>query len=182
MEQQQYNEHMWLLILWIVGAALLWMMFGCGMEGEEQKKEDSCTTIQTTQGAEIKCPDGSHSKIANGSVGPEGPKGEQQEPCKVERVEGGALISCEQSQVVLFDGKDGKEAAQTVVKAVPFCERPTAAWPEVGIFLEDGTIVALFTEGSPTTTRLVILQPGWYSTTDAESCLFRVNDDLTIGY
>jgi hypothetical protein len=162
------REGTWLLILWIILAVALYFTFGCGRQGDNEKKT-------RTEQVEV--------KADRGEAGKDGAKGETGESCDIERAEGGALITCGTTQVVLFDGQNGKDASSPVVEAVPFCERPDSTWPEVGLRLDDGNIVAFFTDGSSLlNSRLVILREGWYNTTDGSNCLFHIDKEGAIAY
>lgn len=138
--------------------------------------------------------------------GPKGEQGEQGErgsdgaSCQVTSVpvdvltpNGGALITCGSTSVLLVngtpgadgqDGQDGADAPQTpysITEVINPCG-PSGGQDEVLLKFANGTIVASFSDnGSALTTRLSILKAGSnYKTTDNDNCYFSVDSSGNI--
>jgi hypothetical protein len=164
---------LWIFVLWLVclSAICVLSFSGCGMEEKGKADPTPAPTPEVVVGP-------------SGKDGSDGAKGKDGTSCSVSKVEAGAIVTCGDTQQIIWDGKNGKDAVQTVVSTVQFCKGVNPAdWPEVALKLEDGTLVALFTDGSSLmNTRLVILQPGWYESTGPTHCLFRVDSENQITY
>ncbi len=109
----------------------------------------SCSVVQTSDGATLKCSDGTKALIRNGYNGVSGINGQ--------------------------DGKDG--AASTgynIVKVIDPCGTKTS-FDEVLLQFAKGDIIGHYSDGGKQ--HFTLLPAGKYMTTDGTSCIFAVTTD-----
>ena len=137
----------------------------------------------------------------NGVNGQDGKDGKDGASCEVSEIlpgstiapNGGALISCPGSTVVVYngtngvdgaDGQDGQDASlppTSIVAVIDPCGDAPGIYDEVLLKLQDGNILASFSQNqSGLNTRFSLLSPGSYQTTDGTSCVFTVNSDMSV--
>lgn len=142
-------------------------------------------------------------ELIPGPQGPAGEKGDQGDrgsdgsngqSCTVQTVvpsveapAGGALILCGDSSVLLLngvDGEDGADAPQTpysIVEVIDPCGDASGIYDEIIIRLGTDELVASFSDNANgKNTRLSLLVPGTYQTTDGSNCVFTVSGDLEV--
>jgi hypothetical protein len=113
--------------------------------------------------------------------GIDGKDGKNGESCSVERVENGALITCPNDAIGVFDGEDGEDGidgANAVLEIIDPCGNNEGHFDEVILRLSTGDLLAYFESGSKRF--LSIIDPGNYRTTDAQRCYFTVTEDLEV--
>lgn len=122
-----------------------------------------------------------------GDAGVQGPKGDQGNPgvsCSVEQLENGALITCGESQAVIFNGSDGEDGQDALSGMIGIAEilnpcGPEFAGEEVLLKLSNGLVLALH-DGGPQLDRLALLSPGVeYVTSDSHQnqCHFSIDEE-----
>lgn len=89
---------------------------------------------------------------------------------------GGARITCSDgTDALLLNGTNAPSTPYTITQVVKPCPLVSGSFPEVLLVLQDRSILASATSnGSALTTRLALLTPGNYVTTDGRSCNFTV--------
>lgn len=103
-------------------------------------------------------------------------------PSPVVAPNGGARITCtDGTDALLLNGSNGTNAPPTpytVTQIVKPCPNISGSFPEVLLVLQDRSILAsASSNGSALTTRLALLSPGNYVTTDGRSCNFTVTSN-----
>jgi hypothetical protein len=195
------------LVLLTIGFYLFGLLiFGCGNLNDNNKKE-----IPGPQGPKgdpgsvgdtgSEGPQGIPGKIgptgdtgstgasgAPGAIGDVGDRGPSGTSCTVIRNQGGALITCGDTQSVLLDGVDGIDGTDTefsdyeVVALVDPCG-PQSQFDEVFLQLANGDLIAHYSDGNGTNRRefLTLIDPGFsYVTTDGTHCYFSVDNNGVI--
>jgi len=121
-----------------------------------------------------------------GPSGQNGTNGTDGKSCNVTQLENGALIQCETSSAVIYNGTDGKDGqTPSVPIGISSYIKPCGEEfdnDEILLRLTDGKILALY-DGGNYLSRLVLLAPGSYITTDrtgTHRCTFTVNADYSI--
>ena len=135
-----------------------------------------------------------------GLTGDKGDTGASGMGCSVSEVlpslvapNGGAIITCWGSSALIIngapgqDGQDGQDGQNAVPGTYPItelidpCGDAPSVFDEVLLRLNNNTIVASFSENSNgKNTRLSLLIPGTYQTTDGSSCTFTVHGDYSV--
>lgn len=130
----------------------------------------------------------------DGRTGPQGLTGQpgaNGASCSVQSVEaggvapnGGARISCTDGSDALIlngtngiDGEDGSDAPTTpytIVNVIKPCPTVAGPNPEVILVLANRTLLASVSQSAGANTRLALVTPGSYTTTDGRSCAFTV--------
>lgn len=130
----------------------------------------------------------------NGSTGASGVKGDAGVGCSVSEVlagivapNGGSLITCGNITTLVKNGSTGAQGADapvsafSIVSMVDPCGDTAGIYDEVLLRLADGTLLASFSDDAMGThTRLSILEPGVYQTTDGGHCHFTIDNALEI--
>lgn len=169
-----------------------------GQTGAQGPAGSSCTTEATTEGAWIRCTDGTASFVRNGNEGAAGTRGEAGTSCTVFQLTGGARIECEDgTQAVVMDGEKGDTGEKgetgatgangqdatpspyTITETIDPCG-PEAAFDEILFRLANGELIAHFSHGSRQF--LTSIPPGAYTTTDGTNCHFTVNSDMEVSW
>lgn len=123
-----------------------------------------------------------------GLTGADGRDGAAGASCTVQTVlaggvapNGGARISCTDGSDALIlngtDGIDGSDAPATpytVVNVIKPCPTVAGPNPEVILVLANRTLLASVSQSAGANTRLALVTPGSYTTTDGRSCAFTV--------
>lgn len=127
--------------------------------------------------------------------GPQGPAGDRGEagadgsPCdviavspSVEAPNGGALITCGDSSVLLLNGSPGAQGEQgpsspySIAEIIDPCGNASGIYDEVILKLQNGKILASFSDNANgKNTRLSEITQGNYMTTDGSNCHFSVD-------
>lgn len=187
---------------------LLLLAIGCGSQTDREyqcdAKGSNCDRVDKQTGTSSQS-----SNNAGNSVGSQGPRGEQGDPgkdsnvagpvgptgasgssCTVVQAVNGALITCGTDSVLVLNGTDGQQGrageaapptAYTVVGIVDPCGDASGIFDEVFLRLENGTLVASFSDNaSGSNTRFSILVPGSYITTDGSHCYFTIDNQLQL--
>lgn len=126
----------------------------------------------------------------NGMNGSNGLDGADGSSCSVSSIvptplvapNGGARITCTDGTDALLlngspgaDGSDAPPTPYSVVQVVKPCPTIGGSFPEVLLIMQDRSILASASENANgKNTRLSLLTPGTYSTTDGRSCTFTV--------
>ena len=119
---------------------------------------EQCTVEGVDSGTVIRCPDGTSSIVKNGTDGQDGQSGQDGE-----------------------DGLDIQNYDYIPVGLIDPCGDKPGIYDEVFIKMANGTLVASFSNNvNGDYTRLSVLVPGTYMTTDGDSCTFTVtaNNDI----
>jgi len=149
-----------------------------GAKGNSGENGSSCTVVGSNDEAIISCEDGSSATIANGKDG---------KSCTITDLLNGALISCGNESVVIFDGTNGVDGEDALSDAIGIanyifpCGKEFNG-DEVLLKLTDGNILALY-DGGPNEDRLALLYPGNWITTDRNknhTCHFTIDSNLNI--
>lgn len=127
---------------------------------------------------------GCNSQGVAGTNGVDGTDGAAGSSCSVSTVasspgvapNGGARITCSDgTDALLLNGTNAPSTPYTITQVVKPCPLVSGSFPEVLLVLQDRSILASATSnGSALTTRLALLTPGSYVTTDGRSCNFTV--------
>lgn len=95
---------------------------------------------------------------------------------------GGARISCTDGSDALIlngtngiDGSDAPATPYTVVNVIKPCPTVSGPHPEVLLVLANRTLLASVSQSAGANTRLALVTPGNYTTTDGRSCAFTVS-------
>ena len=124
---------------------------------------------------------------AQGLTGLPGSDGSNGSSCSVQTVlaspaapAGGARINCtDGTDALILNGTNGSDAPATpytVTQVIKPCPTVSGANPEVLLVLANRTILASVSQSaSGTNTRLTLITPGNYVTTDGRSCSFSVS-------
>lgn len=125
----------------------------------------------------------------NGSNGSNGLDGADGSSCSVSSIvptplvapNGGARITCtDGTDALLLNGSPGTNGTNapptpySVVQVVKPCPTIGGSFPEVLLVMQDRSILASASANNGKDTRLALLTPGTYSTTDGRSCTFTV--------
>lgn len=125
---------------------------------ELQTITEMCTVVDTDMGATITCPDGSETTILDGAVGATGASG--------------------------IDGQDGEDSPispYSLTEVVNPCGDTSGIEDEILLRTASGELVASFSQNwNGDNTRLSLLGPGSYMTTDGDSCYFTIDENLDI--
>jgi hypothetical protein len=135
---------------------------------------NSCAVFDTDVGAEIICENGSFVEILNGKNGENGLDGQNGDSCNIIDVDSGSFIVCGNDEVLVLNGKDGKDA---IIEVIDPCETETK-YDEVFFRFSDDNLYAVYHDKGKT--HLVELIPGNYVTTDGTDCKFEVTTDLEV--
>ncbi len=133
---------------------------------------------------------GCNSQGTDGTNGRDGINGVAGSSCSVSSVvpspgvapNGGARITCtDGTDALLLNGSPGADAPPTpysVVQVVKPCPTISGSFPEVLLVMQDRSILASASENANgKNTRLSLLIPGTYSTTDGRSCNFTITSN-----
>jgi hypothetical protein len=128
-----------------------------------------------------------------GQTGEAGANGEDGTSCSVERVEEGALITCENgSQVLVKDGKDGEDGedgekgetglpgadgSSSKVTFVDPCPTAQTAYPELLLCVDD-QLYGLYGAGSQVA--IYEVPAGTYQTRDKRRCTYTVTSGCSV--
>ena len=106
--------------------------------------------------------------------------------CEVQQLANGAIITCANSTAVVLngvdgvDGIDGAPAPVTLgIKGYIYPCNNVNSNKEIFLRMTDGKIIAVY-DGGNNLSRLAILQPGNYITTDGSTCNININSNLTV--
>ena len=122
---------------------------------------------------------------ATGPAGRDGTDGKDGTSCSEERVSNGAVITCGDDVVVLFDGTDGTDGVDgtdgqdtpqtpySVVNIIDPCGKQ-GVFDEVLLELANGEILAHYSHGDKQF--LTAISNGYYVTTDGTNCYFHVDN------
>ena len=124
-----------------------------------------------------------------GTVGDRGEAGADGSPCgvtavspSVEAPNGGALITCGDSSVLLLNGVPGPQGEQgpaspyTITEIIDPCGNASGIYDEVLLKLQSGKILASFSDSANgKNTRLSEITQGNYVATDGSNCHFSVD-------
>lgn len=143
-----------------------------GSKGDKGTDGSTCSVFGTPDGASIRCTDGTSNVITNGLNG---------KSCELTDLANGVLISCEDSQAIVYDGEDAQATTIGVRNYIKPCgdEFPN---DEILLRMTDNKIIALY-DGGPNLSRLVLLAPGNYATTDRSrnlTCHFTITNNYDI--
>ena len=107
----------------------------------------------------------------DGLSGEVGPRGEPGSSCTVESVGNGALITCGDSAVAVYNGEHGDDAPSSMYQIESIYDPcgDSPGFDEVVLVLADGTYLAWLKNVG-----LVSLTPGNYITTDDSKCPFTI--------
>jgi hypothetical protein len=125
---------------------------------------------------------------AQGLTGLPGSDGSNGSSCSVQTVlaseaapAGGARISCtDGSDALLLNGTNGEDGSDapatpyTITQVIKPCSTVSGANPEVLLVLANRTILASVSQSAGANTRLALVTPGTYQTTDGRACVFTV--------
>jgi hypothetical protein len=139
--------------------------------------KNQCNVIPVDEGTFISCTDGTNYTVYNGKNGSNGENGIS---CIVNRTveDDGALITCGDIQVFIYDGEDGVNSIIEIIHTCPDIKLP---YREVLLRLSDGNILASFSDSiAGYNTRFSLLQAGNYMNTDGSYCYFSVDEDLMV--
>lgn len=126
---------------------------------------------------------------ASGSDGVNGVDGQDGSSCTVQTVaasgaapNGGARITCtDGSDALLLNGTNGSNAPATpytIVNIIKPCPTIAGPNPEVILVLANRTLLASVSQSAGSNTRLALLQPGGWQTTDGRACAFTVSTTM----
>lgn len=80
-------------------------------------------------------------------------------------------------------GEAGPKGSDSIVAIIDPCGDSPTVIDEIVIILADGNVLVSFSEqANGKNTRLALLPPGSYITTDGSSCAFTVNNDSSISF
>lgn len=124
----------------------------------------------------------------DGRTGPQGEAGQDAASCTVSSVSpgpvapnGGAQLICPNgSSALLLNGEPGEDGIPPfgITKVVKPCPGIFGSNPEILLILSDRTVIASVSQAaSGNNTRLAIVTPGSYVTTDGRGCLFTVHSN-----
>jgi hypothetical protein len=127
--------------------------------------QGTCSVQQENEGAQISCPDGTKAFIKNGDQGPSGIQGQvgQDGAIGVQGIAG-------QNGINGIDGKDGVDGSQ--IRAIVPCPTNNQPYAERLLCIDD-TLYAVYNPNG-TETRLSVVGPGRYRTTDGRNAVFDV--------
>lgn len=161
-----------------------------GQPGVPGKPGSSCTVDQEEDGILFSCEDGTSVLVPNPKDGAVGPVGAAGSSCTVTQAVNGALITCGTGSVLVLNGSDGQQGpageaapptAYTVVGIVDPCGDAPGIFDEVFLRLENGQLVASFSDNaSGSNTRFSLLVPGSYVTSDGSYCYFSIDNQLQL--
>lgn len=120
------------------------------------------------------------SRGAEGPTGNDGATGTQGEAgvgCTAEGITNGAIVTCGDTQVVIYNGQDAPPTPYTVDHVIDPCGHQTT-FDEVLLVMSNGQILAHFANGADQF--LTLVPPGNYTTTDGSRCAFTINSDMSI--
>lgn len=132
-----------------------------------------------------------------GAPGRDGTDGHDGVGCSVQSVapgivapNGGALITCGDTNTLVLngidgmDGQDGEDASPTaysITELVDPCGDALNIYDEVLLKMGNGMLVASFSDNqNGKNTRLSVVVPGTYQTTDGSNCIFTVQNDNSV--
>jgi hypothetical protein len=152
-----------------------------GPQGPAGIDGENCTVNQTSQGAEITCPDGSGAVVLNGNTGASGSNGADGSSCSVNQMSNGATILCtDGTNAAILNGQDGEDAPATAYSIIEMKDPcgDQSGFDEVLLKTASGSWIAHFASGQ--SQFLTVLTPGTYITTDGSHCYFTLNANGTI--
>lgn len=123
-----------------------------------------------------------------GLTGADGRDGANGASCTVQTVlaggvapNGGARITCtDGSDALLLNGTNGTNGSDapttpyTIVNVIKPCPTVSGPHPEVLLVLANRTLLASVSQSAGANTRLALVTPGNYTTTDGRSCAFTI--------
>lgn len=114
--------------------------------------------------------------------GEPGQNGKDGESCTVTQLVNGVLIKCGETQAVVLNGENGKDASPTmysIKEIIDPCGKQ-ASFDEVLLRLQDNTLLAHYSaKGNEF---LTVVTPGTYQTTDGTKCVFKVDSNLKVSW
>jgi hypothetical protein len=152
-----------------------------GPQGPSGVDGKSCTVNQTSQGAEITCPDGSGAVVLNGNTGAAGSNGADGSSCSVNQMSNGATILCtDGTNAAILNGQDGADAPATAYSIIEMKDPcgDQSGFDEVLLKTANGKWIAHFASGI--NQFLTVLTPGTYQTTDSTRCRFSLDSSGNI--
>lgn len=88
---------------------------------------------------------------------------------------GGARISCtDGTDAIILNGSDAPTTPYTIVNVIKPCPTVSGPHPEMLLVLANRTLLASVSQSAGANTRLALVTPGNYVTSDGRSCAFTV--------
>ena len=123
---------------------------GSGSNGEDGSR---CSVEANELGAIISCTDGSSASILNGSSGAAG------QGCELEEIKNGALITCGEESVAIYNGSDieGSASEVNVYTYNSGCQEVL----DLGLFIEyNGTNASLYNDDKCSGSKIILINDG----------------------